>query len=138
MLLNAGAGLFISGKPSVRDIALAGDAIDSGAAAGTLAAMAASQSRVLRPGYVRSVVSHSGRDAPDRRDAPGLTPISRDGASGRRRDACSGLVPPGDQPRGSRECDRRMQASIAVAGGLRADYDAVSIARGYETNGAAA
>jgi anthranilate phosphoribosyltransferase len=47
VLLNAGAGLFISGKAaSVRDgIGLAGEAIDSGAAAKTLAAMAkASQS----------------------------------------------------------------------------------------------
>jgi anthranilate phosphoribosyltransferase len=47
VLLNAGAGLFIAGKAaSVRDgIALAGKAIDSGAAAKTLAAMAkASQS----------------------------------------------------------------------------------------------
>ena len=150
MLLNAGAGLFISGRAgSVQEgIELAAQAIDSGAASKKLDAMVAA-SRQSEPDG-EEVMTPIAPPAPDLLAA--IVAATRRIVEVRRRQAPLGEMErraASVQPSGGAfrraiesknclnviaECKRRSPSR----GVLRPDYDPAAIARGYERAGAAA
>ena len=145
VLLNAGAALFVAGRAaSIREgIALAAAAIDSGAARDDARADGARVSQ-RRPWHDAPRPTCSRHDR--RGDASGSPRCAAEArAAAAARAACGGAHAARRRVRGGAgdaravECDRRVQAAIAVERrACRSSYDPVAIARRYERGGAAA